>query len=125
MTVFMLSVTISSGTPPNEANASSRKEESTSCDFVRDTLYILNLEYESSKQIYLFPVSPDESINGIDSFQSNCACFPISVSYLTITLLTFDGCFFSEIIVEFRYFLICYDLSFKYHYELHLLAHIS
>ena len=68
----MLSVTISAGTPPNVSNASSRKDKSISCVLERDTLYTLNLEYESNiTKTFTSIVSPEERINGIYSFQSN------------------------------------------------------
>ena len=44
----MLSVTISLGTPPSVSNASSRNEKSISCVLESETLYTLNLEYESN-----------------------------------------------------------------------------
>ena len=102
----MLSVTISSGTPPNVSNASSRNEKSISCVLESETLYTLNLEYESNRtKMFTSIVSPEERMNGIDSFQSNCACLPIGVSYLTVTLLIFDGLLFLKYESNSGYFL--------------------
>ena len=68
----MLSVTISSGTPPNVSNASSRYEKSISCVLESETLYTLNREYESNKtKTFTFIVSPEERVNGINSLQSS------------------------------------------------------
>ena len=66
-----------------DSNASSKKENSTSCVLSIDSLYTLNLENESiNTKIFILTTSPEVKIKSILSFQSSCACLPLSVSYL-------------------------------------------